>query len=114
MAENLSVRAVEHLVAEVVEREDGGGSIIAGMIGSRTDGIGTVARNSPGRGAAIAQKPQLATLSAEFRTALGTRVDVSLVTKGRGKIVIHFKSDAEFERLRAYLLNQETTVAATG
>ena len=106
--ESLTVRAAEHLIAEIVEADNGGGSaVIAGRIGDRAGEN----RNSPGRGAATSQKPQLAALAAEFRTALGTRVDVSLSAKHRGKIVIHFKNDAEFERLRAYLLGEE---AATG
>jgi ParB family chromosome partitioning protein len=45
----------------------------------------------------------LASLEQQFRAALGTKVDVRETSSGRGKIVIHFKSHEEFERLQDYL-----------
>jgi hypothetical protein len=39
----------------------------------------------------------------EFRAALGTQVEVRQTAEGRGRIVIHFGSHEEFERLRAQL-----------
>ena len=47
--------------------------------------------------------PHLASLEQEFRTALGTRVEVKQAAEGRGRIVIHFDSHEEFERLRAQI-----------
>ena len=46
--------------------------------------------------------PHLASLEQELRAALGAKVDVH-AAEGRGRIVIHFASHEEFERLRAQL-----------
>jgi ParB family chromosome partitioning protein len=46
---------------------------------------------------------QLAALTQEFRRALGAKVEVVSSGAGKGKIVIHFASHDEFERLRAHL-----------
>ena len=46
---------------------------------------------------------QLASLTQEFRQALGAKVEVTTSGAGKGKIVIHFASHDEFERIRAHL-----------
>ena len=46
---------------------------------------------------------QTATLEEELRVALGTRVEVRHNNSGKGRIVIHFHSHEEFERLRVQL-----------
>ncbi len=45
----------------------------------------------------------LAALEQQFRAALGTKVDVREAAKGRGRIVIHFKSHERVRRLQDYL-----------
>ncbi len=46
---------------------------------------------------------QNAALEQEFRSALGTKVQISQTAKGRGKIVIHFSNHDEFDRIRQHL-----------
>ncbi len=46
----------------------------------------------------------LASLEQDFRTALGTKVDLKQGPKGTGRITIHFNSHEEFERIRKHLL----------
>jgi ParB family chromosome partitioning protein len=38
---------------------------------------------------------------------LGTKTEISATSRGRGKIVIHYTSKEEFERLRDYLVGTE-------
>jgi ParB family chromosome partitioning protein len=49
------------------------------------------------------QSPHLAALEQELRAALGTKVKITHNARGRGKLVIHFRSHEEFERLRQQL-----------
>jgi ParB family chromosome partitioning protein len=101
--EGLSVRAVEELVNETIASEDaevatadsgstGAGGAIAN--GGQPRRAGTRSRTRPG---------QIASLEQELRTALGTKVDIKQMSRGRGKIVIHFRSSDEFDRLRDQL-----------
>ena len=43
---------------------------------------------------------------------LGTRVDISQTSRGRGRITIHFTSIEEFDRLRQLLANDVRRKAA--
>ena len=92
-AEGLSVRATEEMVGEAIRHGDG---------------ESTTQPNSVAPAAAVAKKgragsKQIGALEQEFRSALGTKVDVRQAAKGRGRIVIHFRSHDEFERLRQSL-----------
>ena len=51
---------------------------------------------------------QVASLEQELRTALGTKVDIRQNAKGRGKILVHFNSHEEFERIRALFTDSQT------
>jgi ParB family chromosome partitioning protein len=46
---------------------------------------------------------QLASLERDLKIALGTKVDISQSSRGRGRITIHFTSIEEFERIRLLL-----------
>jgi ParB family chromosome partitioning protein len=81
-----SVRETERQVQERIASEDHEPLRLIG--GSGSDGK-TRTRND-----------QVASLEQELRSALGTKVDIRLNTKGRGRIVVHFTSHEEFERLR--------------
>ncbi len=99
--EQLSVRATEQLVQEAVAAADGEAPL--GVVG-----------HEPASRTPRARNEHLASLAQEFRTSLGTKVDIRQGTKGRGKIVIHFTSHEEFDRLRADLTgrgNQNRTQA---
>ena len=48
----------------------------------------------------------LAELEREFRAALGTKVKLTQTSKGRGRLVISFATNEEFERIRHLLCGQ--------
>ena len=54
----------------------------------------------------------LASLENEMKMSLGTRVDISQTSRGRGRITIHFTSIEEFERLKQVLANDQRRKAA--
>ena len=58
------------------------------------------ANKSPAKNVATKSK-QIESLENEFRRALGTKVEIRQTGKGKGQIVMHFTSNAEFERLRS-------------
>lgn len=85
--EALSVRATEALVQQHIDALD-------------AEPLGVV--DCSGQRAAAPAKPrneQLAALEQRFRAALGMKVQLSHNARGRGKLVIHFRSFEEFERL---------------
>jgi ParB family chromosome partitioning protein len=90
--EGLSVRATEQAVQDRIHSVDDEGLRIVDEEG-----------NSRPVGVAKPRSEQIASLEQEFRTTLGTKVDLSQTAKGRGKITIHFKNHDEFERLRQLL-----------
>jgi ParB family chromosome partitioning protein len=85
--EGLSVRDVERIVAEQVGSDDSEEPTILPGPGKRQR----------------TRSEQVASLEQEFRHALGTKVEIKSSPRGRGKIVIHFQSHDEFDRLRAEL-----------
>jgi ParB family chromosome partitioning protein len=46
---------------------------------------------------------QLASLEQELRAALGTKVEIHRNARGRGKLIVHFTSHEEFDRLRSII-----------
>jgi ParB family chromosome partitioning protein len=89
--EELSVRATEDLVNEAIRQADAEPLDVLPLPGG--------AKAKPAR--KRTQSQQIASLQQEFRAALGARVDLKPGPNGRGKIVIHFTSHEEFERLRS-------------
>jgi ParB family chromosome partitioning protein len=128
VAEQLSVRAVEEIVSQMIRRLDeeqhgehhgngGDGSpeaAIAGSIdsaGNATDGEASrsTAVNAKSKsGRRSARGSHIASLEQELRAALGTKVEVREAARrrGRGQIIVHFSSHEEFERLHRYLIEQ--------
>ena len=90
-AEGLSVRATEALVQEAIRQADAEPLDLAGA----TDG--PITHPLPKR------SDQIASLEQELRSALGTKVELKHSRTGRGKIVIHYTSHDEFERLARFL-----------
>ena len=78
--EGLSVRAIEQLVRDKIDEEDG------------------VKRKTASKGRT--KSSQVMSLESELRNALGTKVEIKASSRGRGKIVVHYLSRDEFERLR--------------
>lgn len=90
VAEGLSVRAIESLVQETIRAAD-------------APPLAVVGGEEPAAKPSRARRHHLTELEQEFRTALGTKVDVRQNIKGRGRIIIHFSGPEEFERLHAWL-----------
>lgn len=89
--QGLSVRDTERMVQEKIDQED------RDPLDSPA-GVKAKARQ--------ARSSQVASLEQELRIALGTKVDIKTSSRGRGKIVVTFTSNEEFERLRAHLRGQ--------
>jgi ParB family transcriptional regulator, chromosome partitioning protein len=89
--ESLTVRATEDGVRDMIEAADAEPLSILG-----SDGRPSTPRQS--------RSEHLGMLEQELRSALGAKVDLRQTTRGRGRVVIHFKNNEEFERLRYYLL----------
>jgi ParB family chromosome partitioning protein len=86
-AEGLSVRATEALVQETIRQADAEPLAVIGADGE-------VSRPLAKR------SDQLAALEQELRSTLGTKVELKHSRTGRGKIIIHYASHDEFERLQ--------------
>jgi ParB family chromosome partitioning protein len=86
--EGLSVRAVESLVQEKIQEEDGPVLAVVGSDGAKRKRT---------------RSEHLASLEQELRTSLGTKVEIRQGSRGRGKVVIHFSSHDEFDRIRQLL-----------
>jgi len=87
--DGISVRETERMVQDKITDDDEGE---LGTSGGKP------------KSARTRKSQQVATLEREFRRALGTRVDIKTASRGRGRIVIHFGSGEEFERLSEQLL----------
>ncbi|MCA9248961.1 MAG: ParB/RepB/Spo0J family partition protein [Planctomycetales bacterium] len=87
--EQLSVRATEQLVSSLIREADG------------RQPLGVAPGTTPS--APRSRSEQISSLEQELRAALGTKVDIREGAKGKGRIVIHFKSHDEFNRLRSDL-----------
>ena len=90
--EGLSVRATEQAVQNQIHAIDG-------------DLLRLVDAEGNSRPIPKTRSEQLTALEQEFRTALGTKVDLSQTAKGKGRITIHFKNHDEFERIHQQLLS---------
>ncbi|OHB82924.1 MAG: hypothetical protein A2V98_09250 [Planctomycetes bacterium RBG_16_64_12] len=88
--EGLSVRRTEALVQESIEEAD-------------AEPLSVVGRDGTSSRPRRVRSGHLAALEQEFRIALGTKVRITHTSRGRGKLVIHFASHEEFERLRQHL-----------
>ena len=86
--EGLSVRDTERQVREKIDAED------------RAVGA------TPGRRRRRTKSDQIVSLEKELRMALGAKVDIRTSTNGRGRVVIHFTSPEDFERLRELFIER--------
>jgi ParB family chromosome partitioning protein len=86
--EQISVRATEEAVQQMIARDDG------------VDPAQRVRR-----GRARNRSSQLAALERELKHLLGTKVEIRSGPHHVGKIVLHFRGGDEFERLRQTLID---------
>jgi len=89
--ESLSVRATEELVQTLIRELD------ADPLGV-VDSDGTQ-KKTP----AQTRSEHIASMEQELRNRLGAKVEIKQSAKGKGKIVIHFATHEEFDRLRGEL-----------
>jgi ParB family chromosome partitioning protein len=87
-SEGISVREIERIVQEQIASEDG-------------EELPEVAKASKARRAKRSE--QVASLEQEFRRALGVRVEILARGKDKGRIVLHFASQEDFDRIRAQI-----------
>ena len=87
--EGWSVRETEAVVADAV----------AEAAASEEGFLKAVPRRKPSK------SDQLASLERDLKMSMGTRVDISQTSRGRGRITIHFTSIEEFDRIRHVLMN---------
>ena len=86
--ESWSVRETEARVAEAIAES-----------ASSEDGfLGAIPRRK------ASKSDQIAALERDMKMTLGTRVDISQTSRGRGRITLHFTSIEEFDRLRKMLV----------
>jgi ParB family chromosome partitioning protein len=98
--EGLSVRAVEEIVNETIASEDA--EVSSAQVASPgMEPAGGAIESPPRRPRTRAG--QIASLEQELRTSLGTKVEIKQLSRGRGKIVIHYRTTEEFDRLREQL-----------
>ena len=50
---------------------------------------------------------QILSLEKELRNALGTKTEIKPASRGKGKIVVHYSSREEFERLRQFFTDSD-------
>ena len=106
--ETLSVRTTEELVREAINQADGQPlGVVAG------EGSKDAASKTSG-GAKGSRSQHINSLEQQLRLSLGTKVDVRPGAKGRGKIVIHFTSHDEFDRLQDYLMDSSHAQSKVG
>jgi ParB family chromosome partitioning protein len=89
--EGLSVRATEQAVQNHIHAADG-------------EPLRIVDAEGNSRSIAKPRNEQIEAIQQELATVLGTKVDLSLTAKNRGRITIHFKNHDEFDRLRQMLV----------
>ena len=94
--EGWSVRETEARVAEA----------IAAAADSDDGVLGVIPRRK------ASKSDQLSALENDIKMYLGTRVDISQTSRGRGRITIHFTSIEEFDRLKQVLSNEPKRKAA--
>ena len=84
-SEGLSVRETERKVQERICEED-------------SEALSVVDGSPTGR-ARQSRNGQVNSLEQELRSALGTKVEIRQTSRGRGRIVVHFTNNGEFDRL---------------
>ena len=85
--EGLSVRQTEAMVQEIIDRAD-------------REPLSVIGRDGKPSRVRKGATEHVAALEQQIRSALGTRVKLTHDAHGKGKLVIHFQSHEEFERIR--------------
>ena len=99
--DGLSVRQTEAMVQETIEQAD-------------AEPLALIARDGTQSPLRRTVTPHVAALEQEFRAALGLRVRLTHNARGRGKLVIHFSSHEEFERVRQHVCGPGPSASEAG
>ena len=89
-SEKLSVRQTEELVREKLREADGAETIPFEPAEAQ-------------RAATVQPGHHVAELERQLRELLGTKVDIRLKGKESGRVIVHFSSNGEFERIVGFL-----------
>ena len=106
--EKLSVRATEELIREAINEADGEP---LGVVAGESSTTPTGKKAAAGK---TSRSQHINSLEQQLRLALGTKVDVRPGAKGRGKIVIHFTSHEEFDRLQDLMMDSSQSQSKVG
>jgi len=87
--EGWSVRQTQAMVNKVLAEQEEEG----------TDQFRVISADPPPK-PSRSQSQHIAALEREFRLALGTNVQIIHTRRGKGRVIIHFRSHEEFERIR--------------
>jgi ParB family chromosome partitioning protein len=99
--EGLTVRATEHAVQEHIRALDVEPLAVISTDGSRSP----VPRT---------RSAHVGTLEQQLKESLGTRVEIRQTSRGKGRIIVHFTSAEEFERLQSLLSGDPARKRAAG
>jgi ParB family chromosome partitioning protein len=91
--ESLTVRATEDQVREMIRAKD-------------AEPLSVLGADAPVAPRRRTRSEHLTSLEQALRSGLGTKVELRQTSRGRGRIIIHFTSHPEFERLQAHLLGK--------
>lgn len=89
VAEGWSVRETERRVAEFINHQDGPSVKPKRKVGN----------------------PQIESLESKAKRALGTAVQIKTNGRGAGRLIIHFKNDAEFQRIFEQVCQEHGAIA---
>ena len=95
------MRKIQEEGWSVRETESRVGEAIAAAAASEEGYLGAIPRRK------ATKSDLLAALENDMKMHLGTRVDISQTSRGRGRITIHFTSIEEFDRLKQLLSNEQ-------
>ena len=96
--EGLSVRQTESIVQEMIAKAD-------------REPLSVIGRDGKPSCAQKGKAENVAALEQQLRAALGARVKLNHDIHGRGKLVIHFQSHEEFERIRQQICEPGRPIA---
>lgn len=101
-AEEMSVRATERLVQEMLREEE------------PVETFGVVGAGGEAKRAAPQRSSNVAELEDELAAALGAKVEIRQTARGGGRIIVTFKNPDEFDRLHGYLTDPPSLSARAG
>lgn len=94
-AEGWNVRQTERAVTEILSGEDG-----------------STSGNGRGKRTVRTITAQVGSLEQELKKSLGTKIEIKQSSRGRGRIIVHFNSIEEFERIRGLLVPESQRAVA--